>query len=148
MRDELVGNERHPGHTVNSIVLARQPILDRRESVVGYALRYRPLTPSGQLEGPETAIASVMVGALAEIGLEKLVGERPAYIEVTPQFLRYVDQLPLAPDRVVLEVAATRTRTRTCCRPCTMSSGLAFGSRSSGSFRTVPAKPYGDSPAP
>lgn len=108
MRDELVGNERHPGHTVNSIVLARQPILDRRESVVGYALRYRPLTPSGQLEGPETAIASVMVGALAEIGLEKLVGERPAYIEVTPQFLRYVDQLPLAPDRVVLEVAATR----------------------------------------
>ena len=107
MRHELAGNERHPGHTVNSIVLARQPILDRRESVVGYALRYRPLTPSGQLEAPETSIASVMVGALAEIGLEKLVGERPAYIEITPQFLHYVDQLPLPPERVVLEVAAT-----------------------------------------
>ena len=107
MRHELAGNERHPGHTVNSIVLARQPILDRRESVVGYALRYRPLTASGQLADPETSIASMMVGAMAEIGLKKLVGDRPAYIEVTPQFLRYVDQLPLPSERVVLELAAT-----------------------------------------
>lgn len=107
MRDEPAANERNRGHTVNSIVLARQPIFDRRESVVGYALRYRPLTPSGELEGPETSIASVIVGALAEIGLEKLVGDRPAYIEVTLPLLRYVDQLPLPPERVVLEVAAT-----------------------------------------
>ena len=107
MRHELAGNERHPGHTINSVVLARQPILDRRESVVGYALRYPPLTPSGQLDGPETSIASVIVGAVAEIGLEKLVGDRPAYIEVTPQFLHYVGQLPLPPERVVLELAAT-----------------------------------------
>ena len=106
MRDEPAGNERNRRHTVNSIVLARQPIFDRRESVVGYALRYRPLTPSGQLEGPETSIAKVIVGALAEIGLEKLVGDRPAYIEVTPPLLHYVDQLALPPERVVLEVAA------------------------------------------
>src|SRR5437588_7493562 len=107
MRGELPDNERHPGHTINSIVLARQPIFDRRESVVGYALRYRPLTPSGQLAGPETSSASVMVGALAEIGLKKLVGDRPAYIEITPEFLHYVGQLPLPPERVVLELAAT-----------------------------------------
>ena len=107
MRDELAGNERHPGSTVNSIVLARQPILDRRESVVGYALRYRPLTPSGQLAGPEASIANVMVGAMADIGLGKLVGDRQAYIEVTPEFLNHVGQLPLPPERVVLELAAT-----------------------------------------
>jgi EAL and modified HD-GYP domain-containing signal transduction protein len=107
MRHEFAGSERHPGHTINSVVLARQPILDRRESVVGYALRYPPLTPSGQLDGPETSIASVIVGAVAEIGLEKLVGDRPAYIEVTPQFLHYVGQLSLPPERVVLELAAT-----------------------------------------
>lgn len=107
MRDEPGGDERNRGHAVNSIVLARQPILDRRESVVGYALRYRPLTPSGQLEGPETSSASVIVGAMAEIGLETLIGDRPAYIEVTPTLLQYVDQLPLPPERVVLELAAT-----------------------------------------
>jgi EAL and modified HD-GYP domain-containing signal transduction protein len=107
MRHELAGNERDPGHTINSIVLARQPIFDRRESVVGYALRYRPLTPLGQLAGPEASIASVMVGALADIGLAKLVGERSAHIEVTPQFLHYVGELPLPPERVVLELAAT-----------------------------------------
>jgi c-di-GMP phosphodiesterase len=107
MRHELAGNESHAGPTINSIVLARQPILDRRESVVGYALHYQPLTPSGQLAGPETSIASVMVGAMADIGLEKLVGDRPAYIEVTPQLLHHVGQLPLPPERVVLELAAT-----------------------------------------
>src|ERR1700757_5095954 len=106
MRDELAGDDRHPGDTINSVALARQPILDRRESVVGYALRYRPLTPSGQLAGPEASIASVMVGALADIGLEKLVRDRPAYIEVTPQLLQYVGHLPLPPERVVLELAA------------------------------------------
>jgi c-di-GMP phosphodiesterase len=107
MRDELASNETQPGHTINSIVLARQPIFDRRESVVGYALRYRPLTPSGQLADPETSIASVIVGALAEIGLKKLVGDRPAYIEVTPKLLHHIGQLPLPPERVVLELAAT-----------------------------------------
>jgi EAL and modified HD-GYP domain-containing signal transduction protein len=44
---------------------------------------------------------------MAEIGLERLVGDRPAYVEVTPRFLRYVGQLPLPPERVVLELAAT-----------------------------------------
>jgi EAL and modified HD-GYP domain-containing signal transduction protein len=107
MRRELAANERHPGRTIDSVVLARQPILDRREAVVGYALRYPPLTASGQLDGPEASIAGVMVGAVAEIGLGKLVGDRPAYIEVTPQFLHYVGQLPLPPERVVLELAAT-----------------------------------------
>ena len=107
MRDEFAGNEGHPGHAVDSVVLARQPILDRHESVVGYALRYRPLTPSGQLDGLETSTVSVIVGALVEIGLGKLVGERPAYVEVTPQLLDYVGQLPVSPERVVLELAAT-----------------------------------------
>ena len=107
MRHELPGNDGHPGDTINSIVLARQPMLDRRELIVGYALRYRPLTPSGQLADPEASIASVIVGAMAEIGLEKLVGDRPAYIEVTPELLHHVGQLPLPPERVVLELAAT-----------------------------------------
>lgn len=107
MQHELAGDERDPGHTINSIVLARRPIFDRRESVVGYELHHRPLTPSGQLAGPEASIASVIVGAIAEIGLEKLVGDRPAYIEVTPEFLHLVGQLPFPPERVVLELAAT-----------------------------------------
>ena len=121
MRDERAGDERHAGDTINSVVLARQPILDRRESVVGYALRYRPLTPSGQLAGPEASIASVMVGALADIGLEKLVRDRAAYIEVTPQLLQYVGELPLPRSEWCSSWPQRPTRTRTCCAPCTMS---------------------------
>jgi c-di-GMP phosphodiesterase len=107
VRHELAGNDRHPAHMITSIALARQAIFDRRESVAGYALHYRPLGPSGQLAHPDTSIASVIVGAMAEIGLEKLVGDRPAHIEVTPQFLHHLGQLPLSPERVVLELAAT-----------------------------------------
>jgi EAL and modified HD-GYP domain-containing signal transduction protein len=95
-------------HTTDAVALARQPILDRRESVVGYELRYRPLTRSGGLADPETATARVMVASFADIGLKQLAGDRPALIGVTSQFLHYVGQLPLPPERVVLELAAER----------------------------------------
>jgi c-di-GMP phosphodiesterase len=106
MGDEFAGSDRYSGRAVDSVVLVRQPIFDRRESIVGYALRYRPLTRSGRLDRPETAVAGVLVGALAEIGLKKLVGDRPAHIEVTPQLLPYVGRLALPAERVVLELAA------------------------------------------
>jgi c-di-GMP phosphodiesterase len=108
MKDEPVSLEDPPAHATDAVAVARQPILDRRESVVGYELRYRPLTRSGQLADPETSIASVMVAGFADIGLEQLVGDRPALIRVTGQFLHYVGQLPLPPERVVLELPAVR----------------------------------------
>lgn len=89
---------------LNSVALARQPILDRRESVVGYELRYQPVTWPGQLADPETSIARTMVAGLADIGLRQLVADRLAHVKVTRQFLLYVGQLPLPPQHVVLEL--------------------------------------------
>jgi c-di-GMP phosphodiesterase len=108
MNNERVSREDPLEQAINVVALARQPILDRRESVVGYELRCRPLTRSGQLADPETSIARVMVAGFADIGLEQLVGDHPALIQVTSEFLHYVGQLPLPPERVVLELAAER----------------------------------------
>ena len=61
--------------------VARQPILDRDEVIRGYELLYRP-TGSGAV-GPEGATSNVIVRALADIGLDALVGDRKAWVNVT-----------------------------------------------------------------
>ena len=87
-----------PVTTVAPVIVARQPILDNAEKVVGFEL----LTPPSA--HPDEATASVLAQAIADIGLQRLVGARPAHIDVTRDFLLTVRPLPLAPDRVVLEI--------------------------------------------
>jgi EAL and modified HD-GYP domain-containing signal transduction protein len=83
----------------SAVVVSRQPILDNVERIVGFEL----LTP------PEAhrheAAASVLAQAIADIGLDKLVGGRPAHVDVTREFLLLVSPLPLDPQRVVLEIS-------------------------------------------
>ena len=84
------------------VAVARQPILDRDEVIRGYELLYRP-TGSGAV-GPEGATSNVIVRALADIGLDALVGDRKAWVNVTREFLLQVRPLPLPPGRTVIEL--------------------------------------------
>ncbi len=84
------------------VAVARQPILDRDEVIRGYELLYRP-TGSGAV-GPEGATSNVIVRALADIGLDALVGDRKAWVNVTREFLLEVRPLPLPPGRTVIEL--------------------------------------------
>ena len=83
-----------------AVVVSRQPILDNVERIVGFEL----LTPPGA--HPHEAAAGVLSQAIADIGLLKLVGDRPAHVDVTREFLLLVSPLPLDPERVVLEIEA------------------------------------------
>jgi EAL and modified HD-GYP domain-containing signal transduction protein len=90
---------------MTDVFVARQPILDRKQSVSGSELLYR----NGDLEhafvsDSEMATARVALGALTEIGLERIVGQQRAWINVTRDFLlqRLAHSLP--PERVVLEL--------------------------------------------
>jgi len=83
----------------SAVVVSRQPILDNVERIVGFELLAPP-----ELH-PHEATASVLAQAIADIGLRKLVGSRPAHVDVTREFLLLVRPLPLDPERVVLEVA-------------------------------------------
>jgi c-di-GMP phosphodiesterase len=88
------------------VLVARQPILDRRLDVMGYELLYRTSANLGSAnpEQAEQATSRVIADAFGELGLERLVGARPAFVNLTRDFLLAVRPLPLAPDRVVLEL--------------------------------------------
>ncbi len=84
--------------TVAPVIVSRQPILDNVERIVGFEL----LTPESA--HPDEATATVLAQAIADIGLQRLVGSRPAHIDVSREFLLTVRPLPLATDRVTLEL--------------------------------------------
>ena len=71
------------------VAVARQPILDRAEVVRGYELLYRPAGAAALGVGGDgySATSNVIVRALADIGLDALVGDRKAWVNVTREFL-------------------------------------------------------------
>ena len=86
------------------VVLARQPIFDADLHVSAFELLYRALGDEGQPLHPSKATATVLVAALTDVGLERLVGGQRAYINVNREFLLAFRPLPLPADRVVLEL--------------------------------------------
>ena len=95
---------RAPSSTAaDPVVVARQPIFDRAENVIGFEL----LSPLNRTADPRGASASVLVQSFADVGLDRLVGAYPAYVRVTREFLLAVRPLPLSPEAVVLEVDAS-----------------------------------------
>jgi EAL and modified HD-GYP domain-containing signal transduction protein len=90
---------------MTNIFLARQPILNHDQSVEGYELLYRGGDVEQALVDDQAlATARVALNALTGIGLEHLVGQTRAWINVTPEFLRLDLARTLPPDRVVLEL--------------------------------------------
>ncbi len=90
-----------------SVAVARQPIFNRAEAITGFEILYRSLT--GPFTDAEGATSTVIVQSLADIGLERLVGDSRAFINVTADFLLKVRPLPMPPERVVLELVGTHS---------------------------------------
>ncbi len=90
---------------MNTISLARQPIYDRQLRVFAYELLYRSNESNqANVTDGDQATSEVVVNAVLEIGLEQLVGHRPAFINMTRGFLTGTLPLPLLKEKVVLEV--------------------------------------------
>ena len=85
--------------------MARQPIFDRSGQIVGFELLHRPMP----IHDADVATANLIVRSVADIGLERLVGPHPAYVNVTREFLLAVRPLPLAPGHFVLELLENQT---------------------------------------
>ena len=90
-----------------NVAVARQPIFNRAEAITGFEILYRSLT--GPFTDAEGATSTVIVQSLADIGLERLVGDSRAFINVTADFLLKVRPLPMPPERVVLELVGTHS---------------------------------------
>ena len=85
--------------------IARQPIYNRTQHVIGYELLYRSDDDNhAKIQGGDAATSQTLLNAFTEIGLNNLVGGRLAFINLSRGFLTGRYPLPLPSDRVVIEV--------------------------------------------
>lgn len=90
---------------MSEVYIGRQPIFDRNLDVYGYELLYRSadINQAMFLDG-DHATAVVISNTFLEIGLERLVGDKHAFINLTRPFLLGEIPIPLKPDQLVLEI--------------------------------------------
>jgi len=68
--------------------IARQPVYNKNLCVIGYELLFRRcLSKHANIADKESATAQVVLNYLLDIGVEKIVGERLAFINVTQEFI-------------------------------------------------------------
>jgi EAL and modified HD-GYP domain-containing signal transduction protein len=91
---------------VRESFVARQPILNKKHRILGYELLFRAAAGDAQarIRDAQESTAQVIVGALATIGIDALLGPTLGFLNTPPEFLEsdLVEALPR--DRVVLEV--------------------------------------------
>lgn len=97
----------HPALTTEALV-ARQPIYDSKLHILAHELLYRASAghDAAIIKDARAASLSVIMNACLEIGLDHLVGAKPAYVNF-PKELLVGDEplpLPLPPERIVVEV--------------------------------------------
>ncbi len=89
------------------IYVGRQPIYNKDLGVFGYELLFRSgtqNTSAGSQLTADGATSTTIINSFLEMGLERLVGSRYAFINLTEQFLLEEDSLPISPEQVILEV--------------------------------------------
>ncbi len=89
------------------IYVGRQPIYNKNLSVFGYELLFRSGIKNVAAIDPfsaDGATSTTIINTFLEIGLERLVGNRYAFINLTEQFLLEENSLPISPKQVILEV--------------------------------------------
>ncbi len=89
------------------IYVGRQPIYNRALGVYGYELLFRTGLVNAANAGyvsSDGATSTTLINTFLEIGLERLVGKRYAFINLSEQFLLEEDSLPISPQQVILEV--------------------------------------------
>jgi c-di-GMP-related signal transduction protein len=85
--------------------VARQPIFDRRLTVVGYELlfRERRATDRGVVDH-HSATSTVVLNALTEIGLQRIVGSHLAWINASREFLISGLVSTISPELIGVEI--------------------------------------------
>lgn len=95
-----------PMERLHNVFVGRQPIYDRNKQVVAYELLYRSdqsASEAGVTCG-DSATAEVIINTFLELGLESLVGNHTAFINLTRSFITGERPLPFSNKQVVLEV--------------------------------------------
>ena len=87
------------------VYLGRQPILDRSWNVVGYELLFRSSEANFcDVKDDVAATSQVIVNAVLGVGLDRLLGGKPAFINFDRTLLLGDWTTLLPPDKVVIEI--------------------------------------------
>jgi len=94
-----------PPATANAFV-ARQAIFDTKLDVVGYELLFRRAAheTTAIFDDRDRASMRVLLDSFLDLGLDQLVGQLPAFLNLTRTFFLSAQNMPLPRDRVVLEL--------------------------------------------
>lgn len=91
-----------------TVHVARQQIINRAGELEAYELLFRDTAgATSSTEHAATATSRVLVNTFSEFGLERLVGDRLGFVNLTREFLVGELPLPFAPELAVLEVLET-----------------------------------------
>ena len=93
---------------LNKVFIGRQPIIGRNKKIFGYELLFRnSMVSDADIMNNIKATASVIVNALNNVGLKRLIGEKKGFINVDAEILEsgIFDLLPK--DNMVLEILET-----------------------------------------
>lgn len=101
-------NTTSPSDIISTALVARQAIYDRALNVFAYELLYRQERPdrAAVVDG-DAATAQVMLNTFLDIGLETIVGDRLAFLNVTRGIILERSFRVFPKNRVVLEVLET-----------------------------------------
>ena len=90
---------------MNDIFIGRQPIYDRNLGVYAYELLFRAAhANTAEITDGDKATSDVIVNTFLEIGLDNIVSNRLAFINLTRSFFVNEHSISLPKDRVVLEL--------------------------------------------
>lgn len=86
--------------------LARQPILDHKQEIIGYELLYRDSEKSAVYANERHATAALLVNVLNQAGLHNVVGDQQAFVNIDDRFLRHeiIDTIP--PETFIFELTS------------------------------------------
>lgn len=85
--------------------IARQPIYDKRDQLIGYELLYRTsMINAADYNDGKFASSKVILNSFLEVGFDSLVGSSLAFINITEDFILNESLTPMYESQTVLEV--------------------------------------------
>lgn len=91
---------------MTKVMLAKQPILNRKKELFAYELLYRGDAPVEQLDG-DFATIDVMVNAFLNIGIKQLTDDYPVFINFTENLLKEGIIQQFDPSDLIIEILET-----------------------------------------
>ena len=90
------------------VFIGRQPVLNRNQQIIGYELLYRDRADASVAVAADNLAADtqVLVNALTNLGTSWVLGDKLAFVNVSPALLNSDFLALMPPQRVVLEMPA------------------------------------------